>query len=180
MARADRQARRRRALEWAQEKLVGARAKFWNVYGRYWNVRNQIAQDPKLAALVVGAVSAISTPVGGAIAAAAIGIDRKLAPAMQDLAGSREAVALLIIDEMVQDGRLTEAEAERMASQTIQILEESAGVPETVPRRRNYAAISSGPGRQTWSGGTPIADTGPTIEPWQIAALAAGLYLVLS
>ena len=128
---------------------------------------------------MVGAVSAISTPAGGAIAAAAIGIDRKLAPAMQDLAGSREAVALSIIDGMVQDGRLTEAEAERLASQTIEILEESAGVSETVPRRRNYAAISSGPGRQTWTGGTPISDTGPTIEPWQIAVGAALLFLLV-
>jgi hypothetical protein len=178
MARADRRARRQRALEWAQEKLVGARAKFWNAYGQYWGVREDIANDPKAKKAIRRAAMALN-PVAGLIASAALEVDRYLAPAMQDLAGSREAVALLIIEQMEEDGQITEAEAERLASQTIQILEESAGVSETVPRRRNYGAIASGPGRQTWTGGTPIADTGPTIEPWQIAAAAALLFLVL-
>ena len=182
MARGAGKARRQARRERLRLRWTRARAKFWNVYGRYWGVREEIANDPKLAGLVIAAVALLAgpaAPVAGGVATAAIGIDTKLAPEMRELAGSQEAIALTLIEELEADGQITEAEAERLAKQTIDILETPAEEKQTRGRRRNFSAIARGPGRQTSTGGTPIADTGPTIEPWQIAAAAALLFLVL-
>ena len=126
MARGAGKARRQARRERLRERWTRARAKFWNVYGRYWGVREKIASDPEVAGLLVTAITTIGTPVAGAISAAAIGIDTQLAPEMRELAGSQEAIALMLIEELEADGQITEAEAERLAKQTIDILETPA------------------------------------------------------
>jgi hypothetical protein len=126
-------------------------------------------------------------PLAGLIVAAAIGIDTKLAPAMQDLANSEEAIALMIIDDMVANGQISEAEGARLAKESIDLMQAPAetSAARSQRRARNYKiSATAGPGPRNLLGSADSAAKSGAekadLPTWAIpVAIAIALRLVL-
>jgi len=120
------------------ERVARRRAAFWDLYGQYTAVREKMTQDQKTMAAVSLAVSVLASPVGGIIAEAAMQVDKHIAPQLSDLAGSEEAIALMMIEELERDGTLSAREARNLAQDTIRALDEIKNETSPAPVRPRF------------------------------------------
>jgi hypothetical protein len=133
-----------------------------------------MTKDQRTMGKISAAISGMASPLAGAIAYAAMNVDKYIAPAQSRLAGSEETIALLMIEELEADGTLTTREARNMAKATLKAIEETKNnaANGTVPPRLR---LPPGPGPR----GLPAAPGAPstagpvTYWPWVAAALGA-------
>jgi len=172
--RRDRRARRRAYWEDRPERVAARRATFWNLYGRYTGVREKMTQNQKTMRRISSAIGVMGSPVAGAIAYAAMNVDKYIAPAQSALAGSEETIALLMIEELEADGTLSTREARNMAKATLKALEEAknGATNGTVPPRLR---LPPGPGPRSLPAapGAPSTAGPATYWPWVAAAIGA-------
>jgi len=132
-----------------------------------------MTKDQRTMGKITAAITAMGSPLAGAIAYAAMNVDKYIAPAQSALAGSEETIALLMIEELEADGTLSTREARNMAKATLKAIEETKNqaAAGTVPPRLR---IPPGPTRQVWGSPATIAPGGAvTYWPWVAAALGA-------
>jgi len=157
------------ALQWAR-----FRASFWGLYERYWEVRERLAKDRAVRTAVTSAVTVLGTPIAGAVAAAALQIDRHLAPEMRELSGTQEALALMIVDELVEEGRITAGQAETLARETLATLADTPAEEAPRPRTRAWL-LSQGPRPGVLS--PSDKSTPPPLWPMALGVLAIIFFL---
>lgn len=164
-ARKRRRTRRGTRKETRQVRRAVRRDKIWGAAETWWSLRQDIANDPK-AKRKIRRVAAAFNPVAAVIAAAALEVDRVVAPTALDFIEEKKAVSRAILQEMVDQGRITEAQAGILADQVDDILiGSSPRGPSTQPRR---------PPSTTTSSPAAMYPTAPvTYWPWVAAALGA-------
>jgi len=150
-----RRERRSARKEKRQVRRAVRRDKLWGAADAWWTLRNDIANDPK-AKKKVRRVAGTLNPVAGLIAAAALEVDRVVAPTVLDFIDEKKGISRAILQEMVDQGRISEAQAGILAAQVDDILD---GKPATPPFRTPAPA--------------PVAShppaPGPSYWPWVVA-----------
>jgi len=128
--RSARKGRRSAGKEKRQVRRAVRRSKIWGAADVWWSLRQDIANDPKAKKRIRRLATTIN-PMAGLIAAAAMEVDRVVAPTALNFIEEKQAVTRAILQEMVDAGRITEAEAGILAVQADEVL---AGTAYPVPR----------------------------------------------
>ncbi len=168
------------ALEWRrmrkaakkekrQVKKAVRRSKIWGAAHLWWSLRQDISNDPK-AKKKIRRVATTLNPMAGLIAAAALEIDRVVAPTALDFIDEKKAVSRAILQEMVDQGRISEAQAGILADQVDAILTGN-GAPEPVP------TTIPGPGPRPLLSSNG-ASTTEAVNYWPYIAAIGALFLI--